>query len=80
MEEDNEPPAVEVRQNLNDLQSYLVHFNKEIGNNDASSFQQKFISQIISASQSEKSTPSEEDLPSISGNCLLNLHDTSSVI
>ena len=72
MEDDSEPPAVEVRQNLNDLQSYLVHFNKEIGNNDVSSFQQKFISQIISASQSEKSTPSEEDLPSISGITLLN--------
>ena len=70
MEEDGEPP-VEVRQNLNDLQSYLVHFNKEIGSNDPNSFQQKFISQIISATQSEKSTPSEEDLPAISGNCLL---------
>lgn len=66
--EDEPPASSEGQQNLNDLQSYLVHFNKEIGNNDSSNFQQKFISQMISVTPSEKSTPSEEELPVISGN------------
>ena len=57
-------------QNLNDLQSYLVHFNKEIGSNDGNSFQQKFISQMIAVTASENTTPSEEELPAITGDYL----------
>ncbi|KAL4234182.1 hypothetical protein ACF0H5_005835 [Mactra antiquata] len=63
------------QQNLNDLQSYLVNFNKEIGvHGEVSAFS---VSQIISqASQpvyvtvpvsSETTTPDEEQLPVISG-------------
>ena len=69
MEDESETPqSSDNSQNLNDLQNYLVHFNKEIGSGDGGgSFQQKFISHMISVAASENTTPTEEELPAITG-------------
>ena len=69
MEDESETPqSSDNSQNLNDLQNYLVHFNKEIGSGDGGgSFQQKFISHMISVAASDNTTPTEEELPAITG-------------
>lgn len=74
MEEDTQSSGLgESQQNLNDLQSYLVNFNKEIGVHGEGSAFHHSVSQIISQStqpvfvtlpvSSESTTPDEEQLP-----------------